>query len=169
MRKGNPQENPANKSPKPSERSRRPANVDEDLEFDVDNRYSTPKIPEGIYQAVFLRAEHAVVFKTPKVFIWVKITDLGPWHGAKLYRAYRVRHKPGKNKKFVLGSRSELRQMLCRLSDVRVRADRLSLKILQNKVLRVSVRTVTSDYRQRALDEYDQYSVISDILSLETT
>ena len=168
MRKGNSQANPSKNSSKPTVRNRRPADVDEDLEFDVNNKYVTQKIPEGTYQAVFIRVERAEVFKAEKIFVWVRITEPGPFHGTELYRAYRVHHLPGKSKKYLLKPRSELRQMLLRLNEVKVRADRVSLKILKNKVLKVTVRTVKKDYRQRALDECDQYSVVEDILSFET-
>jgi hypothetical protein len=144
------------------------SNVLTDLEFAVENKYVTRKIPDGVYEAVLARVERAAVFKTPKVFVWVRITEQGSYFGTELYRAFRAHLKPGKYQKLCLKPRSDLRRTLIRLSGERVRADRVSLAILKHKVLKVKVRTVTTDYRQRALDECDQYSVIDDIISIET-
>jgi len=145
-------------------------NVLTDLEFGVDMTYVTPKVPDGIYEAVFIRVERATIFKTLKVFVWVRIITPGPSYGVELYRAYRVHLKPGKTRQLFLKPRSELRRMLCRASaEKKFRADRVSFAVLKNKVLEVKVRTVTTDYRQRPLDEMDQYSVIEDIISIETS
>ncbi len=60
--------------------------------------------------------------------------------------------------------------MLCRISaEKKFRTDRVSFAVLKNKVLKVKVRTVTTDYRQRPLDDMDEYSVIDDIISIETS
>ena len=136
-----------------------------DPEFLIDTKYLPPKIPEGVYQGVFVRQEMAVVFKCPKIFVYFRITELGQHHGVELFRAYRVntQPRPGKSPKLILKPRSELLRMIQRLSGEKVRRDRASLSTLRGKLLKITVRTVTKDYRQRDLPEYDQYSVIEDI------
>ena len=153
-----------------SELDGKSSNVLTNLEFAVDTTHVTPKVPEGIYEAVFVRVEQATVFKTSKIFVWVRIITPGPAFGVELFRPYRAHFKPGKQKQLFLKPRSELRLMLCRVTNGdKVRADRVSLAVLKNKVLTVKVRTVTKDYRQRPLNEMDQYSVIEDIISIETS
>ena len=61
-----------------------------DPEFLIDTKYLPPKIPEGVYEGVFVRQEMAVVFKCPKIFVYFRITELGQHHGVELFRAYRV-------------------------------------------------------------------------------
>jgi hypothetical protein len=140
-----------------------------DPEFFIDTKYLPPKIPEGVYEGVFVRYEMAVVFKCPKIFIYFRVTELGQYHGLELFRAYRVttQPRPGKSAKLILKPRSELLRMIQRLSGEKVRRDRASLSRLRGKVLRLKVRTVTKDYRQRDLPEFDQYSVIEDITCID--
>ena len=45
---------------------------------------------------------------------------------------------------FVVGPRSDLLKMVCRVLDARVRPDRISLRALKPYVLRVRTRTVAS-------------------------
>ena len=141
----------------------------DDLEFIVDTKYLPPKISEGTYECVFSRWDSKVVFKCPKVFVYFRITQLGPYHGQELFRPYRAHavSKTTKSAKFMLKPRSELLRMLRRISGENLRRDRASLSVLVGKVLKIKVRTVTKDYRQRDLPEHDQYSVIEDIMCFE--
>lgn len=142
--------------------------MSDDLEFIVDTKYLPPKIPEGIYECVFSRWDSKVVFKCPKVFVYFRITQLGPHHGQELYRPYRAHTatKTTKSTKLILKPRSELLRMLRRIGGENIRRDRASLSVLVGKVLKIKVRTVTIDYRQRDLPEQDQYSVIEDIMNI---
>ena len=141
----------------------------DDLEFIVDTKYLPPKIPEGSYEGVFVRSELAVIFKCLKLFVYFRITELGEYHGMEFYRAYRVHpgSKSGKSSKYVLKPRSELLRTIRRISGEKIRRDRASLSALRGKILRLKVRTVIKDYRQRDLPEHDQYSVIEDIVCFE--
>ena len=143
--------------------------MSDDLEFIVDTKYLPPKIPEGSYEGVFVRSELAVVFKCLKLFVYFRITELGEYHGMEFYRAYRVHpgSKSGKSPKYVLKPRSELLRTIRRISGEKIRRDRASLSALRGKILRLKVRTVIKDYRQRDLPEHDQYSVIEDIVCFE--
>jgi len=140
-----------------------------DPEFFIDAKYLQPKIPEGVYEGVFVRQEMAVVFKCPKIFVYCRITELGQYHGVELFRAYRLNNhsRPGKSPKLILKPRSELLRMIQHVSGEKVRRDRASLSVLRGKILRLKVRTVTKDYRQRNLPEFDQYSVIEEITCVD--
>jgi hypothetical protein len=140
-----------------------------DPEFFIDTKYLPPKIPEGVYEGVFVRQEMAVVFKCPKIFVYFRITELGQYHGFELFRAYRVnaKSKPGKTPQMTLKPRSELLRMIQHVSGEKIRRDRASLSVLRGKILRLKVRTVTKDYRQRDLPEFDHYSVIEDITCID--
>lgn len=140
-----------------------------DPEFFIDTKYLPPKIPEGVYEGVFVRHEMAVVFKCPKIFLYFRITELGPYHGVELFRAYRLNDhsRPGKSPKLILKPRSELLRMIQHVSGEKVRRDRASLSVLRGKILRLKVRTVNKDYRQRNLPEFDQYSVIEEITCVD--
>lgn len=140
-----------------------------ELEFIVDTKYLPPKIPEGTYEGVYSRCESKVVFKCPKVFVYFRITQLGPYYGQELYRPYRAHtaSKTSKSAKLILKPRSELLRMVRKIGGENIRRDRASLSVLSGKVLKLKVRTVTKDYRQRDLSEYDQYSVIEDVMCFE--
>jgi len=131
----------------------------------------TSLLPEGKYQVAYQYHETKVVFNTAKVFVHFKITDLGDYHGTKLFRAFRVSGligKPGRNGRFKLKKRSDLFLMLCHLyENQRIRPDRISLRDLKCLILNVMVRTVVKDYRQKTLPEILRYSVIGDVLGIE--
>lgn len=130
-----------------------------------------PLIPDGEYAVAYIHHETALVFNTPKIFIHFKIIDIGPYQGIRLYRAYRAREligRPGKNGRFKLSRRSELYIALCWLYQARkMRPDRITLRDLKQLILKVSVRTVKKDYKQRLLPDSLHYSVVSEIKGIE--
>lgn len=130
-----------------------------------------PLVPPGEYSAQYIRHETKMVFGTPKVFIWFKIVEPGQAFGKDLYRPFRVKAlvgKPGRNGRIKLGRQSELFLVLCQLYEHRqMRPDRISLRDLQNVILRVKVRTVDRDYKQRPRPEMTKYSVVGDILGVD--
>ena len=132
-----------------------------------------PLIPEGDYSMSYKYHETtAKAFGTPKVFVYFTIVEPGPYFGTHLYRSYRVRGfigKHGKNGRFKLGKRNELFLVLCRLNEreTRLRPDRVSLQALRNAVVRATVRTVKTDYKQRPLPQTLHYSVIDELISVE--
>lgn len=129
-----------------------------------------PLLTAGEYQVQMLHHETSVIFQTPKVYIHFKILDPGEHHGARVFRAFRVRSligRPGKWGRFRLSRGSDLFRTLCRLYPNDPRPDRVSLRALKNTVLRVNVRTVNTDRRQRELPPVCRYSVIDEILSVE--
>lgn len=130
-----------------------------------------PLVPEGEYLAAFLYHETAITFTVPKVYLHFRLVSFGPHFETPLIAAFNARGivgRPRKNGRFKLGRRSRLYLTMCHLLEGRgVRPDRISLRPLRRLLLKVSVRTVTTDYRQRPLPAIERYSVIDDILSVE--
>lgn len=140
-------------------------------ECEVDYGRACSTIPEGEYEAVFTHHETALSFSTPKVFAWFNITEPGPCFGKKIYRAFRVRKlksKPGRNGGFTVAANGDLFVSVCKLLDERGRPDRFSLQRLKGVVLRISVRTVKRDHKQREIPEARRYSVVDRFIRRET-
>lgn len=128
-----------------------------------------PQIPPGTYKAIFKHHETSYSFKTPKVYLHFELQG-GDYAGMRLYRAFRVkelRGKQGKGGRFKLRHSHELYRQFVKLSGARERPDRISLRRLKHCLLNVSVRTVTTDSRQRPLPPALRYSVIDDLVSVE--
>jgi hypothetical protein len=137
--------------------------------------WEQPLIPEGIYNAVFVRSTTSSLRMfggAPKVFLDFRVVDPGEAFGLIVTRYYRVRvltAKPGRNGSFRLGKRSELFLMLSRLTVAKLRPDRISPKeFLRGRVLLLRVRTVKTDYRGRPLPATQHYSVVDDVIGTET-
>jgi hypothetical protein len=131
-----------------------------------------PSIPEGKYEAVFLRHETAYSFgKAPKVYVWFRITSNGTAHGMELYKPYNVKAIKGKPRRgggLVVGRHHALLADLARLLHLKLRPDRLSPNELKTHVFEISVRTVRKNYRQEYLPDFLQYSVIDRIERVAT-
>jgi hypothetical protein len=139
-----------------------------------------PLVPDAEYCARMLHYDccELISFKrAPKLFLHLKIIDPGPHFGKVLYRAYNVReiHRragrvgdPIRNGQFVLGRRSDLLKDVCRLLDLRVRPDRVSLRSLKPFVLRIKTRTVEKDCDRIDLPVALMYSVVDQIVGKET-
>lgn len=126
-----------------------------------------PRIVDGDFEAVFVRHETALLFKTGKVFLWFRIVAPGPHFGVEICRPYRCREiigRPGKGGRFKLNRGSDLFKDLARLLDVARRPDRISLHDLRGPVWVIRTRTVDHDHRQRPIPEAARYSVVSEIL-----
>ena len=140
-------------------------------EISVDYEGLPPLLPDGIYEARYLGHATAYVFSTPKVFLRFEIIQPGDHFGAKLFAAYRVKAlvgKAGPNGRLKVSRGGELLRMLSRVFEIKTRPDRISLVDLRACVLRVQVRTVTQDYRQRELPTWRRYSKVSDVIEKET-
>lgn len=127
-------------------------------------------LPPGEYQAYYTQHETAIVFHSAKVFVHFRVHG-GDYDRVKLYRAYRVhslKGKPRKGGSIRLRHSHELFRQFVRLTPSgRERPDRISLGRLRGCLLRISVRTVKKDSRQRALPEALQYSVVDEIIAVE--
>lgn len=128
-----------------------------------------PLVPPGEYLVCYVDHRTLSAFKQPKVYVTFRVVD-GRHTGTKLFRAFRVKAlvgKPRRNGRFVIRRTHELyRQFVC-VTDANDRPDRIALTRLRNCVLRVSVRTVTQDSRQRDLAPDAHYSVVDRLLAIE--
>lgn len=85
------------------------AKPEADADVLVDYSSRPPLVPDGKYQAVFIRHETAFVVRGAKVFLWFRIVEPGEYFGVELYRPYRVRHLVGKPAPGVNGDRFPLK------------------------------------------------------------
>ena len=129
-----------------------------------------PPIAEGNYRAVYVRTttiNMRMFGGAPKVIVDFRIVDPGEAFGRIVSRFYRA--KPGRNGALLFAKRSELFLTLARLTSAKLRRDRLSVKeVLRGRVLLISVRTVRTDYKGRALPPTLLYSVVDNILAADT-
>ena len=130
-----------------------------------------PLVPDGEYAAVYVRHETVrlrMFSGAPRIYVHFRLIDPGPYMGTLLWRSYAARLRP--DGRAVLTRRGELLRTLLMLSARRVRPDRVSIReTLRAKVLRVRVRTVTRDRRQREIAPDLRYSVVDEVLRAETT
>jgi hypothetical protein len=146
----------------------------DDAELVLERGDQRPLIPEGEYKAVYVRhdvAELRRFDKQAKLFLLVRLVD-APYVGLELYRSYRITKIVGKTR-FAMKRESDLAEMLSRVLGIRKRPDRVSLRDLKGRVLVVKVGTVKTGTRgwppkKVALPEWQQYSVVRDILRAET-
>ena len=126
-----------------------------------------PLLPAGLWlEAKFVGHDTARIFNSCKVFLRFEVVEAGSYFGVRLYRAFRVRAldgRPGPNGKFVLHARGDLLALLCRLLDVRLRPDRVSVRELRHALLRVRVRTVTRNHAGEEMPEALHYSVVEEV------
>lgn len=131
-----------------------------------------PNIPEGIYEAVYVRHQtHHLTFG-PKVEIVFRITSFGPYNGALIsgwYNVKKLKSKPSKGGGIVLSRHSKLVNELFRVLDSQVKLRKLSLVQLKPLLLKIKVRTVKTNSRQKELHKTLQYSVVDSILESLTS
>lgn len=141
-----------------------PNSDDEDL---LDVAGFKPLLPDAQwFEAKFTGWSTAIIFASPKVFWEFEITQPGYYAGLSLFRAFRVRNivgRPSKRGKFVPTAGGDMYQTLCRLLDLKTRADRVSLRPLMHMLFRIRTRTVYHNHRQEKLAEHARYSTIDAI------
>lgn len=131
---------------------------DADIQLIVGENYQ-PHIPEGIYQATYVKHEKEFYFGNVKLYVWLRICELGVHNGVELYRAYNFANplRPG----------MDLYKDILRLEGKRIpKNSKFSLALFKNKVIEVQVRTVKQDRKQTPLPEHMQYSTIDKILRI---
>jgi hypothetical protein len=121
-----------------------------------------PRIPEGVYDVSFVRADKKWIFgKRECMFLWFEIVTQGEWLGQRLYMTCTVPRSGrwGVSHKYVLA-------WVTASGKSPKRRDRMSTKAFRNKVFRAKVRMVltTSKGTQRVGDQ--QYSVIDELLEV---
>lgn len=142
----------------------------EQWDIEVDTSAALNRVPDGLYVARYVESETLFLFNSGKVILRFEIAD-GDLAGTRIVKPYRVKKllsRPRKGGKFTLGRSSELLRDLVRLTDTKIRPDRLSLEVLRRQLWRVRTRTVTTDYKQRPIPEALRYSVVAEIVEAET-
>jgi hypothetical protein len=110
------------------------------------------------YDAVYVRHVCLRIFRASKVRVDFRLLA---HPGITLSRWYRAEHSRGR---IHAGNNSDIVRELSAVLGHRVRRDRIPLGELAGRVVRVRVRTVTTDSRQDALAQVNQYSVIAKLL-----
>lgn len=141
----------------------------ESQQHDAELVDAPPQLPEGVYLVVYDHHETGYLFKSSKVFVHYRVYG-GPYDGVMVYAAYPVKAikgKPRRNGGFKLGHSQKLFREMVALRGRHDRPDRVSLRGLKHAVIRVRIRTVTHDARQRPLAPANQYSVVDAMLGIE--
>lgn len=134
---------------------------DQDVEFICD-AHPPLLIPEGKYEAAFLRAERKWLWGREKFFLWFQILSQGDFHGEELYMACNA---PKKAKRGKVATSNKYYQAWVLAAERRPdRYDRISTKEFRGKVFLLKVRTVTKNAKNLSLPPLLQYSVIDDVL-----
>lgn len=131
-----------------------------------------PLIPTGLYQLAYLGYSTMYFVRQPKVVMRFRVLNHGPYFGVELERFYNVMRligKPGKNGNFKARASSDLVLDFCTVTVGRVsRLDRLPLTKMSNLILIGQVRTVAKNHSQRDLPELLKYSVVANLVGVES-
>jgi hypothetical protein len=122
----------------------------------------TPLIPDGVYDAVFIRAEGGRCFGTLKLFLYFKIITPGQYNETELYMPFNV------NKERKIAPSSKYYKTWCQVNGGQ-RPSRnavMSPNIFRGKFFEVKVKTIRKDYNGDELLPSLFYSIIDKILSV---
>ncbi len=128
-------------------------------------------IPPGEYKLAYCDYRTAMAFGQDRVVVRFKVIEPAKHFGHELerwYRVKRIRSKPKKYGRFDVGRRSDLYREWTQLFGEPLRGDRISYSKLKHHVVIANVRTVVLDKEQKELSEEMQYSVIDELVRLET-
>ena len=114
-------------------------------------------IPPSEYDAIVTGYRKLRKFDRLMLQMRFRIMTIGPHHGKEL-DAYLPLCEGGR-----IARASKLARWYQALEDGR-RHDRVRLKAFTERMLRVSVRTVQKDHRQRSLPKCQWYSVVDEVL-----
>ena len=118
-----------------------------------------PAIPDGEYQAAFIKAEKKRMWGQQKIFLLFQIITAGEYFNVKLFLACNVPNKLTISSKYyrawvvATGRRPD-----------RFEAQRMTPKVFQGKAFLVQIRTVKKDADQRLLLPALRYSVIHQLI-----
>lgn len=121
-----------------------------------------PRVLPGNYTALYVSHKGMTVFRTPKVCVYFRLLEhpeivLRRWYRVSDHRDGRVR-APGS---------SDIVREISAVLGQRVRADRIPVASLAGVMVRIEVKTVTADGKQRALAAVNQYSCIERVLAAQ--
>jgi len=132
-----------------------------------------PLIPAGEYRLKLDSHSTAVMFKTPRLILNFSIVDFGDYHQVIVSRYYCVERligKPGRGGKCKHKRRGDFMLEYFSLLPERTRdrLDRVPLEPLYNSIIIGRVRTVTSNCMQKSLPQQLLYSVVGELIGLES-
>ncbi len=132
-----------------------------------------PYVKAGTYSVAFVGYRTAIMFaKAPKLELKFKITDFGDYFETEISRWYNVQRigKQGANGTFKVGRNSAFIREYARLflQQITKLLDRVPMTAFDNCIMKAKVRLVTKDGAQRELAEPLQYSVISELVSINS-
>jgi hypothetical protein len=131
-----------------------------------------PLIPDGRYQARFVRAEAEAMQMyrgAARLFLHFEIIEPGDAYGTRIYGGWplgAIVIEHGKKRCKAKKGDSDLKIMLKRLLGSAARPDRVSFASLKDKVILIQTRTVKTTGRQRKRGPADQYSVVDDMVEI---
>ena len=127
-----------------------------------------PCLPDGEYEVQYMYWETVKQQHGGKAIVHFAIVS-EDCAGIEILRYYNVRElvgPPKKSGKFKVGDRCDLVREYRRLLGDPDRLDRISLNRYRNKRIIVSVRQVSSDWKENTLPESAFYSVIGELLRI---
>lgn len=129
-------------------------------------------VPDGVYTAVCAGHRTGIYFaRSPKLELIFELVD-ARYLGRQISRYYNVRRlvgRHGKNGDFkVKGWRSDFIREHALCFGVPLRLDRIPMTKYQGAVMRCRIKTVKRDWRQREMVTGLEYSVVTEILGLDS-
>ena len=130
---------------------------------------SRPLVPDGNYHFKLLEHETAIMFKNHKLVLYLRIADIGRYHGIVIPNYYNVDKflgKPGKKGRFRATTGGNFLIEYFTLVGKAERLDRLSMRPLYNSLIYARTETVTKNNQGKKLPPQLQYSKIAEMLEL---
>ena len=133
-------------------------NIGKEFSFQC-SRAIPPVIPDGEYEAAFIRAETKRMWGQLKIFLWFRIINSGENFDVELFLACQVPQKLTISCKYyrawvvAAGRRPD-----------RFEAQRMTPNVFRGKAFRVQVRVVKKDAEQRPLPPALHYSIIHKLI-----
>ena len=127
-----------------------------------------PLIDPGIYEFAYHTRWLGYLYGgAPKLIIIFRVVTEGSAYGKKLYRCFNLKGLNKKRGDFSVGRRGDFYYEYVRLFGVEPNKNRISMTPFRNVIIKATVRTVNTDYKQRPLPEPMRYSVIKELISVE--
>ena len=136
-------------------------NIGQDLSFQFKGEIP-PAIPDGEYDAIFVKPESNDMWRQKKVYLWFQVISPGEWVGHKFFGAFNI----PSNGKFT-ASHKFWQWWVLAAGRRPCRVDRMSTSVFRNKVFRVRMRKVLKTAGKKDRSPAQQYSVIDDLLKVQ--
>ncbi len=127
------------------------------------------KIPDGEYEAVYVSHHVSKGTFGSKVKITFRIVSYGEYFEKLIHGWYNIQSggtNQRKGGKVTLTRGQKLTTELLKILQIKKRPDRLSPSMLKGHLLKIKVRTVLTDNRQKKLSELQQYSVVDSMIGV---